>query len=203
MADRRLLEPAQLVTVDAPRRVRADLPVSFTVGAVDDLGVHLVASGPLPELAAGTPVAVSAHPGQRPLAGLVVTRLTPTELVVQLAELPERRVHPRADAALEGEWQTMDEADAIPLGFTTVDLSEGGLRIRVAERLVRGDRGFVTLTCPGQPTILAICEVVDYVVGADGGHFEVRLRFAMISEENRTGLARVLAQLSQSLDPTG
>lgn len=197
MADNRELIPGQLVTVDVPNSVRHLLPVGgFRVTAVDEKGVQLRADSPFADgIVAGTPVTVATSRGHRPMEGLIVANMAPTKLVVMLEALPERREHERAQLAVDGELQVIGEPGAFPMRFTTTDVSEGGLGVRVMSAVRRGDRAFVTLDLPGNP-ILAIGQVLE--CAATPTWYDVRLRFTSLADSHRLRLARLLLQVSES-----
>lgn len=201
MADSRELVPGQLVSVDVPSSIRSHLLAShFTVTAVDAEGVHLQAEGAFGEdLPVGVPVVVSSTHSHIPLEGLLVAHHAPSELIVMMEAMPERREYPRAEFAIEGELQLIDQPGSFPARFTTVDVSEGGACFRLTGTVHRGDRGFVTLDFPGSP-LLAIGEILDCTT--INMYFEARLRFTSIAEANRQRLARMVAQASEALNAT-
>jgi hypothetical protein len=198
MPDHRALVSGQVVSVDVPSAVRSMLPVSaFTVTAVDEEGVHLHADGAFGDLPPGTPVVVSSMQTHWPIEGLLVAVNAPSELVVRLEAVPERRQYERAEFALEGEVQLIDHPGSFPARFTTVDVSEGGVCFRLTGQVQRGDRGFVTLDMPGSP-VFAIGEVLE--CAAVGMYFEVRIRFTSIAETSRQRLARMVTQANEVLN---
>ena len=199
MADQRTLVAGQVVSVDVPSAVRSLLPVSsFTVTAVDQEGVHMQANGAFGDgLTAGTPVVVSSMHIHWPLEGLISQINAPSELVVVLEAVPERRQYERAEFALEGELQLIDHPGSFPSRFTTVDVSEGGVCFRLTGQVQRGDRGFVTLDIGGSP-VLAIGEILSCVTV--NMYFEVRVRFTSIAEPSRQRLARMVTQANEALN---
>jgi PilZ domain len=199
MADQRTLVAGQVVSVDVPSSVRSLLPVSsFTVTAVDQAGVHLQANGAFGDgLALGTPVVVSAVHAHWPIEGLVAQINAPSELVVVLEAVPERRQYDRVEFAIEGELQLIDHPGSFPSRFTTVDVSEGGVCLRLTSQVNRGDRGFVSLEVGGSP-VLAIGEILD--CSTVNMYFEARLRFTSIAESSRQRLARMVAQANEALN---
>lgn len=182
------------MVLDAPRRVRSSLHGSkFRIVAIDDLGVHLEAQDPMATLAEGTPVALWAEEDHLPLEGLVVGSAD-GEVIVTLPALSERRHQLRASIAVNGELQLLDVPDSLPVRFTSTDLSEGGVRVRLTRSLSWGDRVFITLDFPPGMPVMAVAEVLDSTVSVDGGEFEARLRFTCISEESRLRLALKLTR---------
>lgn len=199
MADQRTLVTGQVVNVDVPSTVRNLLPVSnFTVSATDQSGVHLRASSPFGDgLSVGTPAVVSSLHSHWPLEGLIVEVNAPNEIVVVLEAVPERRQYERAEFALEGELQLIDHPGSFPSRFTTVDVSAGGVCMRLTGQVQRGDRGFVSLEVGGSP-VLAVGEILD--CHAVNMYFEARLRFTSIAEPSRDRLARMVSQANEALN---
>jgi PilZ domain-containing protein len=201
MADRRTIFAGQPVTLEVPSAVRALLPVAqFIITQIDDQGVHVEADDAFPSsLPVGTPVVVFAGRGQRPLEGLIAENLAPTKLILTLEALPERRQQIRAELAVDGELQLTDEPGAFPVRFTTIDISEGGLALKLFSNMARGQRAFITLDFVDEP-VLAIGEILECSVPISGSYFEARIRFTSIAEGHRKRLARMLTKVSEPLD---
>jgi hypothetical protein len=201
MADRRTIFAGQPVTLEVPAAVRALLPISqFTITEIDEKGVHVEAADAFPpSLPVGTPVVVWAIRDQRPLEGLIVENLAPTKLILSLEALPERRQLARAELAVDGELQLTDEPGAFPIRFTTIDVSAGGLGLKLFSKLSRGERAFITLDFVDEP-VLAIGEILECLVPVSGSYFEARIRFTSIAEGHRKRLERLLSKVSEPLD---
>jgi len=129
-----------------------------------------------------------------------MANLAPAKLILALEASPERREYRRAELAVDGELQIIDEPGAYPVRFTTVDVSEGGLAVRLTTSFRRGDRVFVTLDFPGNP-FLAIAEILECTAATN--YFDVRVRFTSIADGHRHRLARLLTQASGNLEATG
>lgn len=184
LADKRLPRPGQNVILDAPQVTHFVLR-HCSVEALDGLAVRLRAGEALPRMATGALVVLSQFGRRRRLDGAVMEVLDPHTLLVRLLPLPEQRAHPRFAVALDMSLAAFGKSDATPVEGVTIDLSEGGARVRTTTPLVHSNRALLTLRLPEGPSIGAIVELHDSTVALHEVGYETRLRFVSMPEQDR------------------
>jgi DNA-binding response OmpR family regulator len=110
-----------------------------------------------------------------------------------LLELRQRRwlrVRATVNVSLSGLLENMDRTSATPA--TTVDISEGGMRVEPREALSVGSSGSVTLVLPGSQTKLVLGCTVRALVDEMQLHYG--LEFTNLTEQQTTVL-RAFVQL--------
>jgi hypothetical protein len=182
--------PAELRSSGAPA-----WSVPCTVVTLDHLTVALHAEGPLPYLLIGTPVAVVPASTRSALTATLVEVLDPDHILVRLEPLAERRADPRFGLTLNIALDPLDRHDEVPLEGVTVDLSQGGARIRLSRPVIAGTRALLWLDLPGDGVISAIVETLGGDVEADIGGFDARLRFVFMPTEARDHLRAFLDRM--------
>lgn len=181
-ADARWPRVGQEVLVDAPPIAGWPRePQRCRVTEMRGVNAHLVVPEGLPALPRGSPVAVSVPvaDGWYRLEGWVVG--TGAEPVVRLTPPPDRRQHRRHSVDLDVELEVLGPpgAPSTIVAARALDVSAGGVRVRVAEPIPTGARAFVVIRLPGGPPVLAIAEAL--ALHGD----EVHLRFTTISDDQR------------------
>ena len=195
-------EVGQRVALQSPPLADGEGSVtSWEVAASSPPFIALMPIGdPLP-LEPGMPIMLSVRAGPRlnELEGVVTDVWSTGHLTVRLTP-PVHRRYPRYSRAIKVKLQWLDtEADAPrTMSGVSVDLSFGGLRLRVLGPIARGDRMFVFIPVPRQDPIQAVAKVVRELPIDDDGWHEVGLEFTTVSESHRARLLQFLSGQSLS-----
>ncbi|HWW53924.1 MAG TPA: PilZ domain-containing protein [Acidimicrobiales bacterium] len=191
MVDRRLPQPGQAVTVNAPG-IRFALR-HFRVVSANSLDLRIEADDILPHLPPVTPLVLTMLGHRTRFEGAVIDRLGETGLEVRLRPLPERRMGRRVELALVVEIDPFGRGNRTTIRCLTRDLSEGGLRLSSPEPLKAGRRAVVTIRPANEAAIYAMVEILESRPDGDGRH-EARLKFTSLPADGLAGLRHVLAR---------
>jgi diguanylate cyclase (GGDEF)-like protein len=101
----------------------------------------------------------------------------------------ERRGYRRVNTSLHGRFCVLA---AEYHQMTTLDISEGGLRVRVDRALVLGTVMDMVLSIPGEPNDIQVSGRVVRVEEAPGGKYEAAVRFVELSPGGQASLGRYL-----------
>lgn len=194
LADRRLPQPGQNVILDAPEVSRFVLR-HCAVEAVDGLAVLLRADEALPRLGTGTLVVLSQFGRRRRFDGAIMEVLDPHRILIRLLPLPEQRAHPRFAVVLEMSLASFGEPDAPPINGVTLDLSDGGARVRTAAPVNISSRAVLSLDLPDGPAISGIVEPLDSTLAGHEGGYVTRLRLISMPEDDRSLLRAFLDRI--------
>jgi hypothetical protein len=194
LADKRLPQPGQNVILDAPELARFVLR-HCSVEVLDGLAVRIRADEALPRMTTGMLVVLSMFGRRRRFDGAVMEVVYPHTLVVRLLPLPDQRAHPRFAVALEMSLASFGEPDAPPLNGVTLDLSDGGARVRTDVHVNVSARALLSLHLPGGTSISGIVEPLDSTFAGHDGGYETRLRLISVPSQDRQLLRAFLDRM--------
>ena len=190
MVDKRLPQPGQAVTVNAPG-IRFALR-HFRVVSADCLDLRLETDDTLPHLPPVTPLVLTMLGHRGRFEGTVVDRLGETGLEVRLAPLPERRTQRRVDVTVAVEIDPFGRGKRRTVPCLSQDISEGGLRISSPEPLKAGRRAVATIRPADGPPIYAMVEILDSWADNDGCYV-TRLKFTSLPADGLAELRQLIA----------
>lgn len=190
MVDKRLPQPGQAVTVNAPG-IRFALR-HFRVVSADCLDLRLETDDTLPHLPPVTPLVLTMLGHRGRFEGTVVDRLGDSGLEVRLAPLPERRTQQRVDLTVVVEIDPFGRGKRRTVRCLSRDISEGGLRISSPEPLKAGRRAVATIRPANAASIYAMVEILDTWPDDDGGYV-ARLKFTSLPADGLAELRQLLA----------
>ena len=163
-----------------------DGTVTVDMGASPELpeaGEQVVASFFTPE------ALYRVHAAARPRQGPTV------ELRVREVERVQRRQAPRARASLPVVLSDFDsQNDPVSVRGETVDISQGGCRVRTSRPFPPGSDPTVSLRLPDGDSVVALAAVLQ--ADNNGESWEYRLVFMGLDDDDRGRLADLTAQLS-------
>jgi len=117
------------------------------------------------------------------------------DLRVHEIERVQRRQAPRARHQLHTVLSNFDDPGAlVSVVGETVDLSEGGCRVRTEKMFPHGCDPTVTIALPNGEDVVILGAILQSV--ADGDGYEYRIVFLEIEEEDRSRLARLVTELA-------
>jgi len=117
------------------------------------------------------------------------------DLRVHDVERVQRRQSPRARRTLAAVLSNFDDPGAlVSVVGETVDVSEGGCRVRTGTRFPPGGDPTVTLSIPGGNDLVALGAILQTSVVDEG--YEYRIVFLEIEEDDRSRLARLVTELA-------
>lgn len=194
LADKRLPQPGHNVILDAPDVARFVLRHS-EVESLDGLVVRLRIDEALPRLATGTLVVLSRFGRRRRFDGAVMDVLDPHTLLIRLLPLPEQRAHPRFAVALGVSLASFGEPDAPPVEGETLDLSDGGARVRTRVPISVASRAVLSLQLPEGAPVSGIVEPLDSTAAGPDVGYVTRLRLISMPSEDRSRLRAFLDRM--------
>lgn len=169
---------------------------SWQVAASSPPFVALSPLGEAPAMEPGMPVMLSLRAGPRlnELEGVVTDVWNTGHLNLRLTP-PAHRRYPRYRRAVKVTVQWLDPATQVTqsLSAVSIDLSFGGLRVRVLGPISRAERMFVFIPVPRQDPIQAVAKVVRESLAAADGWREVGLEFTTVSESHRARLLQFVS----------
>ncbi len=117
------------------------------------------------------------------------------DLTVHAVERVQRRVVPRARVALPATMSNFDDPGAfVSVIGETVDLGEGGCRVRTRKAFPGGCDPTITLTLPDGSSVVALAAVLQSETAAPG--FEYRLVFLEIDDLDRDRIAGLVTAVA-------
>jgi len=117
------------------------------------------------------------------------------DLQVRDVERVQRRQAPRARQSLHVVLSNFDDPGAlVSIVGETVDVSEGGCRVRTDRSFPHGCDPTVTLTLPTGEDLVMLGAILQSTVEA--GSYEYRIVFLEVEEDDRSRLARVVTELA-------
>ena len=174
----------------------AGLPGAVVPCQISGLSTPFIALfpvGPTPLLRPGVPVMLTCAAGPRTvdLEGLVADLWNTGHINVRLTSVPVRR-HRRHRVSVPVQLQWLSGGQPTLVSGFTMDVSAGGVKVRLREELRVGDRLFVTLSLPRRAPLEAIAKVVREPAADAEGWYQVGLQFSTVSEDHRARLASYL-----------
>ena len=194
LADKRLPQPGQNVILDAPPLARFVLRHCL-VTTLDGLVLGLRTDDPLPRLATGTLVVLSQFGRRRRLDGAVMEMVDTNNVLVRLLPLPEHRAHPRFSVGVDVSLASFGEPGALGVAGLTLDLSEGGARVRTHGPINVSSRAVLSLQLPDGSTITSIVEPLESAVDVHDGGYQTRVRFVSMPKNDRSLLRAYLDRM--------
>ncbi|HEX2849681.1 MAG TPA: PilZ domain-containing protein [Acidimicrobiales bacterium] len=146
--------------------------------------VEVVASFFAPDALYRVNATASPHDGRAKIVDLTVHRI----------ERVQRRATPRARVVLPATLSNFDDPGAfVSVIGDTVDLGQGGCRVRTRKAFPGGCDPTVTLTLPNGGTVVALAAVLQSETVDDG--FEYRLVFLEIDDVDRDQISGLVSAL--------
>src|SRR4029077_14498544 len=102
--------------------------------------------------------------------------LDPHTLLIRLLPLPEQRAHPRFAVVLEMSLASFGEPDAPPVEGETLDLSDGGARVRTPVPINVLSRAVLSLRLPDGTSVSRLAEPLDSTAAGPEVGYVTRLR---------------------------
>jgi hypothetical protein len=195
LADKRLPQPGQNVILDAPELARFLLR-HCSVEVLDGLTVRLRADEELPRMTTGTLVVLSQFGRRLRFDGAVMEVFDPHTLLVRLLPLPDQRAYPRFAVVLEISVASFGEPDTRPVSGVTLDLSNGGARVRTSAPVNIASRAVLSLRLPDGTSISGIVEPLDSTFAAQSADYATRFRFISMPTQDRKLLRSFLADMA-------
>lgn len=198
MVDKRLPQPGQAVTVNAPG-IRFAVR-HFRVVSADYLDLRLETDDTLPHLPPVTPLVLTMMGHRGRFEGTVVDRLGETGLDVRLAPLPERRTRRRIELRVAVEIDPFGRGNRRTVSCLSRDISEGGLRLSSPQALKTGRRAVVTIRPANAAPIYAMVEILESRAD-DDGRYDTRLKFTSLPRDGQAQLQQLLASAETEVGP--
>lgn len=117
------------------------------------------------------------------------------DLRVRDIERVQRRQAPRARQNFRAVLSNFDDPGAlISVVGETIDVSEGGCRVRTSKMFPNGCDPTVTIALPGGEDVVTLGAVLQSIADSEG--YEYRIVFLEIDDDDRSRLARLVTELA-------
>ena len=117
------------------------------------------------------------------------------DLRVRDVERVQRRQAPRARQNMHAVLSNFDDPGAlVSVVGETIDVSEGGCRIRTARMFPSGCDPTVTITLPGGENVVTLGAILQSIADSEG--YEYRIVFLELEDDDRSRLARLVTELA-------